>query len=172
MLSFFLASLLPILFAFDGKTHDWRIVNDTVMGGRSSAAIEPGKKGLQWNGTVSLENNGGFCSIRSPEAQYDLSAYTGIRFRIKADGRKYALTAKTQRGFTPVSYIAYFQTTAGEWTEYEIPFSDMEGTIFAEPANVPVLDPAKITEIGLMIYDKQAGPFTVVLDELGVYQEG
>lgn len=165
----FFAAFLPLLFAFDGQTHRWRMVNDTVMGGRSSATLEPGKKALSWQGTVSLENNGGFCSIRSPESNYALSAYTGIRLRIKTDGRKYALTAKTQRGFTPVSYIAYFQAPAGEWTVVEVPFAEMEGTIFAEPAKVPVYDPAKTTEIGLMIYDKQAGPFSVLIDELGVY---
>lgn len=166
----FLFSLLaPLLFSFDRTDAGWRIVNDDVMGGRSTARLEPGEKGLLWTGVISLENNGGFASIRSPLDDYDFSAHRGLRFRIKADGRRYAVTAKTRRGFTPVIYLAYVDTRDGEWMDIEVPFGDLEGTVFAEPARLPALDPASIKEIGLMLYDKRSGPFRVELASVGVY---
>ena len=43
----------------------WTIVNDGVMGGLSSSEIiETEEKTLIFSGLVSLENNGGFASVR------------------------------------------------------------------------------------------------------------
>jgi NADH dehydrogenase [ubiquinone] 1 alpha subcomplex assembly factor 1 len=168
-MAFLFSLLAPLLFSFDRDAAGWRIVNDDVMGGRSTARLEPADGRLLWTGVISLENNGGFASIRSPLDDYDFSAHRGLRFRLKADGRRYAITAKTRRGFTPVIYLAYVDTKAGEWMDIEVPFGDLEGTVFAEPARLPALDPASVKEIGLMLYDKQAGPFRVELASVEVY---
>ena len=161
--------LAASLFVFANSTQDWRIVNDGVMGGRSTAQLTKASDHLLWTGRISLENNGGFSSVRSPQGSYDLSANKGITFRFRGDGRKYALNLKTTRGFSPISYQYYFQTEPGEWMDVRVPFEEMAGTYFAEPANIAPLDPSRITEIGFLLYDKKAGPFEASMAEVGVF---
>ncbi|MGI9473561.1 MAG: CIA30 family protein, partial [Rubripirellula sp.] len=44
----------------------WQIVNDGVMGGRSSSRVDRAGEGLlRFSGNLSLANNGGFASMRS-----------------------------------------------------------------------------------------------------------
>ncbi len=55
------------IFDFNSKSNinSWQIVNDVVMGGKSSSTITINKDGHgQFSGTVSTENNGGFSSVR------------------------------------------------------------------------------------------------------------
>ena len=59
----------------------WSVVNDTVMGGRSSAQMSKAEEGWVFEGRVSLENNGGFASVRTAVA-IDLSEYSGVEFHI------------------------------------------------------------------------------------------
>lgn len=58
----------PILiFDFNTKSDlsNWRVVNDGVMGGTSRSKFYLNSKGHGcFDGTVSLENNGGFCSVK------------------------------------------------------------------------------------------------------------
>ena len=52
-------------FNSESNVYSWRIVNDVVMGGKSSSTITINKEGHgQFSGTVSTENNGGFSSVR------------------------------------------------------------------------------------------------------------
>ena len=55
------------IFDFNNTSNinSWQIVNDVVMGGKSSSTITINKEGHgQFSGTVSTENNGGFSSVR------------------------------------------------------------------------------------------------------------
>ena len=57
------------LFCFDApeSVAGWRAIDDAVMGGVSSSAISyVPKGGAVFSGAVSLANNGGFASVRSP----------------------------------------------------------------------------------------------------------
>ena len=56
------------LFDFTGAegAKDWQTVNDGVMGGVSEGKFKiTDKKTLEFFGTLSLENNGGFASVRT-----------------------------------------------------------------------------------------------------------
>lgn len=154
------------------KSEQWTIVNDNVMGGRSKATIEYTKAGtLKYSGEISLQNNGGFSSIRSPKKEYKLAGYKGFIIRLKADGRKYNLILSDTYYFNGVSYFSYFETKANEWMEIRIPFASFEGTILGTPSDrVPQLDANAIKEVGFMLYDKQAGPFQVELDWIKLYE--
>lgn len=45
---------------------DWYVVDDGVMGGRSSSSLRSGESGIAvFEGVLSLENNGGFASVRT-----------------------------------------------------------------------------------------------------------
>jgi hypothetical protein len=50
----------------------WRIVNDGVMGGLSTSNVRINDEGkISFSGNVSLDNNGGFASLRSPISNYN-----------------------------------------------------------------------------------------------------
>ena len=164
------------LFTFDipEQSDPWRIINDTVMGGRSSSRMDFTDRGTAlFRGTVSLENNGGFAHTRSMAAPYDLSAYEGIVVRLRGDGKTYKLTLKLDRAFDGIMYEAGFPTRAGEWAEVRLPFADFVPTYHGNTlANRPPPDRSKIATIGFIIEDKQAGAFRLEVDWIGAYAAG
>ncbi len=77
-----------ILFKFDTReaAQSWQAVNDGVMGGRFK--INDDKK-MEFYGTLSLENNGGFASVRTRGANLELAKDDVIVARVRGDGREY-----------------------------------------------------------------------------------
>ena len=69
-----------------GKWNDWMVVNDGVMGGLSQSRPEiTDRDTLVFTGNVSLENNGGFASIRHGAEPFGLEEGDGILIRVKGD---------------------------------------------------------------------------------------
>jgi len=161
------------LFTFDAPDAigPWRIINDSIMGGRSRSRMAVTEDGTAvFSGTVSLENNGGFAHTRSMAGPYDLSAYRGLAFRIRSDGKRYELTLKLDRSFDGVIYQTGFATPADTWTEVRLPFDDFVPTYHGKHlTDHPALDPAKIRTIGFIISDKQEGPFRLEVDWIRAY---
>ena len=64
----------------------WQIVNDSVMGGISRSTLQLHEDGYAlFSGTVSLENNGGFASVRTrAQAPMDLSDFEGLSVQVSA----------------------------------------------------------------------------------------
>ena len=148
----------------------WTVVNDDVMGGRSRGGFETEAGSLRFAGRTNT-NGGGFSSIRTKALSLDLSAYDGVRVRVRADGRRYTWRITTDarwRGRT-VSYWADFQTTRGEWTTVDIPFARFEPQFRGMALDGPRLDTSRIRGMGLMIYDKRDGPFELELDRVEAY---
>lgn len=138
-----------------------RIVNDGVMGGLSTSQIKPSPDGgAIFSGVVSLENNGGFASVRLSPAVKNLKGHDAFVLRIKGDGKRYKFRARTSQGFDVPSYQAAFATKAGQWQDIRIAFKDFlptwRGRVLKDRPN---LDPAKVTSLGFLISDKQEGPF-------------
>jgi len=163
------------VFTFDDPdaVGPWRIINDTVMGGRSSSRMDITADGTGvFSGTVSLENNGGFAHTRSMAGPYDLSAYRGLALRVRGDGRRYDLTLKLDRSFDGVMYQTDFQAPADTWTEVRLPLADFVPTYHGRRlTDRPPLDPAKIRTIGFILSDKQEGPFRLEVDWIRAYGE-
>ena len=89
-----------VLFSSDKPKSSgrWIAVNDGVMGGVSKGGVRFADDGvLVFSGTLSLENRGGFASIRSVQEPVDLSGNEGLAIRVCGDGRRYWLTVKTDR---------------------------------------------------------------------------
>ena len=71
-----------VIFDFNKKSdlQDWIIVNDVVMGGRSSSTFKLNEEGLgTFEGNISLENNGGFSSLRYRFLKRTLKEYTHVK---------------------------------------------------------------------------------------------
>jgi monofunctional biosynthetic peptidoglycan transglycosylase len=151
----------------------WTAINDVVMGGVSSGGMQTTEDGtVVFEGRVSLENNGGFASIRSRSQGWDLSAYSGIVMRFRGDGRHYKLNLKTDSSFDGIMYRLPFETREGEWQMLRFPFAEFEASFRGRPVpEAPPLDPARIASIGVLISDKQAGPFHLEIARIAAYSE-
>jgi Complex I intermediate-associated protein 30 (CIA30) len=146
----------------------WQSIDDGVMGGVSSSRWSVTPAGiLNFSGTVSLANNGGFASIRSAPGAFDLSAHPGMVLRVRGDGKRYLVNLKTDATFDGAQYRAAFETRAGIWTDVLLPFETFESRFRGRPvADVPVLDPGRVVSFGLMIADRQAGAFALEVDTI------
>lgn len=160
---------------FDAKEGDrfgWRVVDDGVMGGLSKGKISIGDKGvLKFSGKLSLENNGGFSSLRSKEVKLDLSDSEGLVARVRGDGRTYQIRLGSDSRFRgmEVSFMAAFPTTKGEWTEVKIPFTDLVGSFRGMALKKEVFNPSNVRRIGLLLGDKKTGPFELEVDWIRTY---
>ena len=65
----------------------WQVVNDDVMGGVSTSSFCLTNGVALFRGKVSLENNGGFASVRSLPARHDLAGCDTFVVRVRGDGR-------------------------------------------------------------------------------------
>ena len=150
---------------------DWMAIHDVVMGGVSSGGIESTEAGsMLFEGIVSLENNGGFASIRSRPKAWNLGAYDGIAVRLRGDGKSYKLNLKTDSSFDGILYRVSFEAIEGEWQTLRLPFSEFRASFRGRVVpEAPELDPARIVSLGLLISDKQEGPFRLEIDRIGAY---
>jgi NADH dehydrogenase [ubiquinone] 1 alpha subcomplex assembly factor 1 len=151
------------LFDFQATTNSpaWEVVNDDVMGGVSTSLFQVQTNGCAvFSGTVRLENNGGFASVRSAPVRENLTGLTHFVLRVRGDGRRYKFSVRTGVGFNAPQYQCSFTTKPGEWEEHRLAFSDFVPTFRGRVLkDVPPLDPAKVNSVGFLISDKQAGPF-------------
>jgi hypothetical protein len=138
----------------------WQVVNDDVMGGVSTSSFCVTNGVAMFRGKVSLENNGGFASVRSLPTRQDLSGGNTFVVRVRGDGRRYKFTARTDPSFDSAIYQYGFTTTKGEWEEHRLPFKQFVATFRGRVlSSEPPLDAARITSVGFLISDKQDGPF-------------
>lgn len=153
------------LFTFTAGEPGWYTVDDDVMGGVSDSQvsiIEPNQ--LYFYGNMSLDNNGGFSSVRSDWQATDLTGKDGILLRVKGDGLVYRLRIRTETAGRGVSYNALFQTQADEWSVVYIPFAEMIPTLRGFRVDTGQLDTANIGSFGFMLSDKQPGEFELLVD--------
>ncbi|QEN17515.1 CIA30 family protein [Mycobacterium sp. ELW1] len=149
----------------------WTTVNDPVMGGRSTSQVAYADGGLVFSGTISLENNGGFASARSPEDPDIGRRATGamsIRVSAIGDGKTYVL--RVGAAGQPWSYIQRFPTEAGVQRTYELPVGAFQAVgmrLDPAPQAPATLDPSSISQVSVYILDKQQGPFAITITGIG-----
>ena len=144
---------------------DWRVVNDTVMGGVSQSRVETSAT-VTFAGELSLEQNGGFASMRAQLPAGAFTDATALRLALRGDGRTYTLTLR--RADVPLragSYRLSMATEVGA-SELVIPLSAFRPASFGRPVmGAPALDSGldQVDTIGVMLADKQPGPFELEL---------
>jgi len=153
------------LFEFQLPEEPWPNVDDVVMGGVSSSRMRIEESVAIFQGELSLENNGGFASVRSNSFAQDLTGFNGVRLRVRGDGKKYQFRIRTSQNFNGASYQMTFETEKDQWKEVELSFADFiaayRGRVLPEE---PPIDASKIGGFGLLISDKQEGPFRLEID--------
>lgn len=153
------------LFAFTSPdaADSWQAVNDGVMGGVSDGRFRiTQRQTLEFYGTLSLENNGGFTSVRSLPRTLGLQTGDTLVARLRGDGREYQLNLYTSRRMTAFSYRAPVKTRAGEWIEVAVPLDRFEATSFGQVLRrAGPVDPPSVTSIGFLLAEKTPGPFAL-----------
>lgn len=159
-------------FNADNSVPDWYVQNDNVMGGRSEGGFVISSGQLIFSGNTNT-NGGGFSSIRTQPLKLDLSAYAGIRVKVKADGRRYTWQLQTDARWRgrQVNYWADFDTLTEETIVVDIPFTSFYPQLRGFKLDGPELDTSQITEFGLYQYDKSDGPFELSLISVEAYME-
>lgn len=153
-----------------GEVAAWTTVNDPVMGGMSTSKIAFGDGGLVFSGNLSLENNGGFASARSPQDPEIGRRATGaksLRVHAMGDGKTYLV--KVGIAGQPWSYAQRFPTDAAVPRVYELPIEGFEPVgmrLDPAPGAPQALDPSLIDEVAVYILDKQQGPFAITISAI------
>lgn len=159
------------LFEFAGRQAlgKWQIVNDGVMGGRSSSRVEPGPDGtMNFSGVLSLANNGGFASTRSRGSNLGLQQGDTVVLKVKGDGRKYTFNAYVPRRRMAFSYRAEFKTDKGKWIEVRIPLDQLVATSFGRVVRGASLNPTEVNSVGILLGDKKPGGFELLIKSIRV----
>ena len=159
--------LQPLLdFAGPDTAQKWQAVNDNVMGGVSDGRYRiTVDKTLEFSGRLSLENNGGFASVRTKPTDLEINAGDTIIVRLKGDGREYVLNLYTKSRRIAFSYRAPLPTTKDEWTEVSVPLDEFIPTSFGNRVQgMGPVEPNQINSLGFMLSDKKPGPFKLEVD--------
>jgi monofunctional biosynthetic peptidoglycan transglycosylase len=157
-------------FSQPNANTQWQSVNDGVMGGRSDGGFKITKEqALEFLGSLSLENNGGFASVRSRPGELKLSEGDTIIARVKGDGRRYMLNLYVPSRRIAFAYRVEFDTKKDEWIEVRVPLDKFVATSFGRVvSNAGPVDPTQVNSIGFLLGDKKAGPFKFEVDWIKV----
>ncbi|MFZ2988172.1 CIA30 family protein [Ideonella sp.] len=155
--------MLTLLFDFTDPNQAiaWHPIDDRVMGGisRSSLRRDPAGHAV-FEGTVSLEQKGGFASVRSIPGELGLAGAEACLIELRGDNKQFKLSLLTDDGFDSLNYQASFTPKGNDWQTLHLALADFRATFRGrEVTDATSLDPARIRQVGLMIAARQADYF-------------
>ena len=152
-------------FSDPDSVEGWNVRNDTVMGGVSESGVDWLEGTLLFAGRVSLDNNGGFASLRGPVLDSVPAGAEELAVMAIGDGRTYVVQLLTDTD----SYIRRFVAEPGE-AEHLMPFDEFEATSFMLQPVTPTapLMSQNIRQIAVYILDKQEGEFELRLRSIAL----
>ena len=145
------------------ESFDWVVLNDTVMGGRSSATVEYVGSVTQFKGVVSLENNGGFSSIRTRNA-VDLSNNTTVEIELVGTSAPVQFVVWTGQGAN-----LYYATPVEPNTGLQqIEFSQFESKSYGRVVSALPLERRnrQKVSVGILIGGGFEGEFDLTIKQL------
>jgi hypothetical protein len=157
----------PIYHFNQESADDWYLVNDVVMGGRSNGHFQLSEQGHGiFSGQVSLENNGGFSSIRHDLKTQAIDPKGSIVIRLKGDGKRYQFRIKANKD-DYYSYLHYFETS-GEWEEIKLDLADFYPSFRGRKLAKPNFDQGQIEQISFLIANYRAETFRLEIDRISL----
>ncbi len=154
-------------FTPDSDISNWNIVDDVVMGGRSDGDFKINTEGHgEFKGKISLDNNGGFSSVRYYFESLNTNNYSKFVIRLKGDGKSYQFRVKNKRN-NRYSYIFKFDTTE-DWQTLEIPFSEMYASFRGYQLDLPNFKGDQMEEIAFLIGNKKVESFQILIDYISL----
>lgn len=147
----------------------WKIVNDSVMGGNSSSQFQINEDGNGvFLGRISLANNGGFASVKNYES-LNLYGCRSVWLRLKGDGKRYSFRFQTRENgnVNDWSYKQLFKTVAQSMIEIHLPLNRFIATYRGRILDdVPELNPEAIARYGFLISEQQEGNFRLEIEKI------
>jgi hypothetical protein len=151
------------------RTSNWAILSDNVMGGVSEGQIEYGSNSVTLKGNVSLENRGGFVSIKSKFGNLDLSAFKMVKIRFRSSLQKYAFTLENSRRWYEPAYKHDFNAKEiNKWETITLNLDDFAEEVIGRPTgnktDKSILE--NILRIGISTNEKREGPFQLEIESI------
>ena len=135
------------------------------MGGKSAGSFSLNEQGHGvFEGSVSLENNGGFSSLRYSSERILVQDFTTIALKIKGDGKNYQFRIKSNTG-DYYSYITTF-STSGEWQEIQIDLKDMYPSFRGRKLDQANFEKEYIEQVAFLIGNKKEEKFKLLIDKI------
>ena len=171
----FLLTAMATAWTQSADASKWYVVNDTVMGGVSRSQVRPhADGGVVFEGTLSLQNNGGFASTRTEAIPSDWTNATALQFTVVGDGRSYIATVRTpSRALRRIYYRQPFETKKGEEVTVTLPLDAFSAYTFGRRVSgaPSLLDlRSNLGSIGVMLADKKEGPFSLHITQISTIQ--
>lgn len=168
LLSFFMnhQNTYKIDFGKEKKGSYWRVVNDGVMGGLSQGNMKLTDNSIVFKGEVSLDNNGGFSSLRRSFINEDISEFENVEIRYRSSGISIAFTiAISQRWYVP-NYKISLDGTSSQWKTVTIKLTDFRKHYIGKPMNDKLKKETlkEIVRIGFITDEKKYGSFEFEVD--------
>lgn len=177
----FLSLLLPVFLLFPeksykidfgtsaGRTSNWVILSDNVMGGVSEAQIEYESNSVILTGNVSMKNRGGFVSVKSNFGKIDLSPYKTVKITFKSTKQKYAFTLENSRRWYEPAYKHEFSAKEiNKWETVSLDLDNFIEEVIGQPtgnkANKSITE--SILRIGISTNEKREGPFELEIKSI------
>ncbi|QDP01018.1 CIA30 family protein [Thalassotalea sp. PS06] len=161
-----------VAFSDVDELQKWLVVSDTVMGGVSHGQFLLEDNNGIFFGVLSLENNGGFASIRRLFSGPVSEPAAKISIRVKGDGGRFQFRVRTNRNFDGYAYQVSFNTIENEWVTLYFEPEDFIATYRGMVLNnVPALDFSDIEQIGFLISEKQQGEFALHIHTIKFLQQ-
>ena len=143
----------------------FRGINDAVMGGESTSRLSVVDAALVFEGEVSLQSNGGFASFRGP-VQIPAGA-SALQVTVRGDGKRYKLTVKLDDSNATAQYQSPF-TAPRDWTTLRFAPGEFTASFRGRSVVAPPLAFGEVRTLGVLISDRQAGPFRIELRDVRV----
>lgn len=162
-------------FASDAENLAWFVVNDNVMGGRSSGGPSFAESAMIFEGAINT-NGGGFSSIRIQLVPGAFAGFTHLQLRVRTDGRPYkvmledALETRDRRVSQQAPMNLDGQPDDG-WQIARIDFADLSPRIFGRDVVSDAFRPDLANQLGIMLSDGVDGPFRLDIDWIDVCRE-
>ena len=152
-------------FSSNVSIDKWQIVNDGVMGGLSNSSIQLTEEGHgKFAGHVTLENNGGFASVRLPTDIQVENDKQEIILKVKGDGKTYQCRLKGSRSQSE-TYVHEF-TTSGEWQTIKLKLGDFYPQFRGRKLDRPNFNFDHIKLFGFLIANKREEDFKLLIDSV------
>ena len=158
---------MALTFDSPNEQQRWYAVDDGVMGGVSKSGFCVSDGVGRFQGEVSLENGGGFASVRREPNGFEptLADAQGIALTVRGDGRTYQLRLKTTSLGNASAYRVKFTPSQDAWETLHFSWDAFEavrrGTLLSD---APAVTPSEIHQLGFLIADRTAGPFCLQIN--------
>lgn len=155
-------SSILTLTDFQQQLLNWMPINDTVMGGLSQSRFETRAGEGIFSGRVSLENGGGFASVKAGLGPaLPLQNFRSIRINFCPDGKAYDVRLRVQEEkWAHIAYRFTLPASSGTWQTTDCPLEAFAPTFRGQhKPEAPALSSLCLSQVGFLISQQQAGPF-------------